>query len=548
MCSKSRKILLIGIFIALFDGLIQGAVADPEISLGTVNASAGDTVEVPVSFANDGTAAAIQIDIHYDSAQLASDDPVAGVALIPHGLASSIISPGIRRTVITPPSDNPLVKSGELVRLPFTVLTHAAAASRVITVSNVIISDAVGGNVTPGIVGGGLIGDPANLKSDQDADGMPDSWEITYSLNPFDAVDASIDTNGDGYTNLQDYQMGRDPIGQPQPIPSRLYLSNHASTNDTSRIVVIDPVTNREVTSIPMVEDPEGLVANPDGSMVYAAVGADLSVIDVQTNTEINHLSAVAGTDSTVGLLEDMAISPDGSALYLAYRRIPEATLEIKVLDASESDNPVVNGAIDDSSFDGCYAPLGLAVRPDGSELYLVCRPTAYGDPDRFYMVDTASGVVTQTATFARDSSNLTLINAVTVNHDGSRVYVSRTDRAGSTVEIFDGGTGGSVASITLPRNALPRHSVLSPDGSRLYVVDERLGTHVIDTANNTVLTTMSYTNTRGIDIVVSPDGSRLYVSLLFNVYVLDNATNAWSSTITGDFNHAYQMVLTPGN
>ncbi len=47
--------------------------------------------------------------------------------------------------------------------------------------------------------------------SDQDNDGMPDSWEQAYGLNPNDPVDSSGDLDRDGATNLQEYLAGTDP-------------------------------------------------------------------------------------------------------------------------------------------------------------------------------------------------------------------------------------------------------------------------------------------------------------------------------------------------
>jgi len=40
---------------------------------------------------------------------------------------------------------------------------------------------------------------------DTDADGMPDSWEAANNLNPFDPTDSAGDTDGDGYTNVEEY-------------------------------------------------------------------------------------------------------------------------------------------------------------------------------------------------------------------------------------------------------------------------------------------------------------------------------------------------------
>ena len=52
---------------------------------------------------------------------------------------------------------------------------------------------------------------------DRDADGMPDAWETQYGLNPDDASDASGNLDGDGYTNLEEFQRGTDPRAYNAP-------------------------------------------------------------------------------------------------------------------------------------------------------------------------------------------------------------------------------------------------------------------------------------------------------------------------------------------
>ena len=46
---------------------------------------------------------------------------------------------------------------------------------------------------------------------DSDNDGLPDDWEKKHGLNPNDASDATADSNGDGYTNIEDFINGLDP-------------------------------------------------------------------------------------------------------------------------------------------------------------------------------------------------------------------------------------------------------------------------------------------------------------------------------------------------
>ncbi len=45
---------------------------------------------------------------------------------------------------------------------------------------------------------------------DSDNDGMPDGWEVAKGLNPL-LNDAATDTDGDGYSNLQEYWAATDP-------------------------------------------------------------------------------------------------------------------------------------------------------------------------------------------------------------------------------------------------------------------------------------------------------------------------------------------------
>jgi len=46
---------------------------------------------------------------------------------------------------------------------------------------------------------------------DDDGDGMPDSWELRNGLDPLSPADASLDNDGDGLTNLEEYLGGTNP-------------------------------------------------------------------------------------------------------------------------------------------------------------------------------------------------------------------------------------------------------------------------------------------------------------------------------------------------
>ncbi len=53
--------------------------------------------------------------------------------------------------------------------------------------------------------------DPVSCPGDRDCDGMPDSWELIYGLNPDDPSDYLKDNDNDGLTNLEEFLAGTDP-------------------------------------------------------------------------------------------------------------------------------------------------------------------------------------------------------------------------------------------------------------------------------------------------------------------------------------------------
>ena len=58
---------------------------------------------------------------------------------------------------------------------------------------------------------GSFVGALPCVYIDTDSDGMPDSFENLYGLDPDDPADANYHNDTDGLTNLQEYLLGTDP-------------------------------------------------------------------------------------------------------------------------------------------------------------------------------------------------------------------------------------------------------------------------------------------------------------------------------------------------
>jgi hypothetical protein len=102
------------------------------------------------------------------------------------------------------------------------VLAHAGATlPRRDAVDRRIVESVRTGKVSRG---NGIINDPREVGGypdysfspeeapiDSDRDGMPDDWEKSHGLNAEQAADGNLDSDGDGYTNVEEYLNGTNP-------------------------------------------------------------------------------------------------------------------------------------------------------------------------------------------------------------------------------------------------------------------------------------------------------------------------------------------------
>lgn len=69
---------------------------------------------------------------------------------------------------------------------------------------------------------GDALGDACD--TDDDNDGMSDGFELAYGFHPFDSLDASEDADLDGLTNLDEFNLGTNPLSPDNPNNSHPFV------------------------------------------------------------------------------------------------------------------------------------------------------------------------------------------------------------------------------------------------------------------------------------------------------------------------------------
>lgn len=81
---------------------------------------------------------------------------------------------------------------------------------------------------------------------DADNDGLPDEWEKKYGLNVNDAADATKDSDGDGFTNTQEFEAKTDPTDRKDHPDYLNYLKVQTPLKETYM-----PIVFRKANKIP---------------------------------------------------------------------------------------------------------------------------------------------------------------------------------------------------------------------------------------------------------------------------------------------------------
>ena len=291
---------------------------------------------------------------------------------------------------------------------------------------------------------------------------------------------------------------------------------------------------------------PINAVHHPTDSTLYVAnsMSGTVSALEI-TNSATTQ--TVVRDDITVGtIVQDLAISPDGSTLYVLTKdgTGPNLPGDLVVIDTAT--NQVTDTiAVGDG-------PFSIVVTPDANTIYFnnemgdmliydtstLTQTGSISNVGFGYLALTPDGRTLFVTDFLGTTvaviliSTDSVIDTITVANNPGRSVVSARDilyvpniQSGS-VSVIDASTHDVITTINLPTTqapSVPTSTGATPDGTYIFVTDPGTGIlHVIDSFTNTVVANVPLSQSPEANATTfTPDGNTAYIS------------NVMSTTIT---------------
>ncbi|EOD20495.1 hypothetical protein EMIHUDRAFT_208373 [Emiliania huxleyi CCMP1516] len=250
----------------------------------------------------------------------------------------------------------------------------------------------------------------------------------------------------------------------------------------------------RRVAALPASDEFYTVAASPNGSAVFVADFSNHEIRRVEVATGAVTTLAGSGEEGAADGVGDaaefdspygVALSSDASALFVAdssnhkIRRVEVATGAVTTL-AGSGESGDADGVGDAAQF---CSPLGLAISPDGSALFV-----ADYSNNKIRRVEVATGAVTTLAGSGEDggadgvgdAAQFCYPHGISISPDGGALFVADVDNhkirrvevaTGEVTTLAGSGTRGSTDGVgdASELNG-PVEVALSPDGSTLLV------------------------------------------------------------------------------
>ena len=262
------------------------------------------------------------------------------------------------------------------------------------------------------------------------------------TVTVLDVVDVRID---------REIPVGHNPVAvAASSVRNEVYVVNSGPDGGQGSLSVIDTEKNAVETTIPLERDPLSIDLDADGAFAYVAnAGSNsVSVIDLKARQEVARIGA---GDEPV----EARISPDGRTLVVANRRGNSVTV-VSLKDRSVR-----------AVFEGCPGASDVTILPDSSKAFAACSgghqimaialadsKTYPGQPDRLESL----------LDVGRAPLHLAL------KPDGGELFVSNS-ASDSISEVI---TGTDDVSGAYLMGEEPVRGLVSSDNSLLYVANFR--------------------------------------------------------------------------
>ncbi len=289
-----------------------------------------------------------------------------------------------------------------------------------------------------------------------------------------------------------------------------LYVANEGANT----VSVISTSAGSVEQNITVGTQPQAVVFSPDGSTAYVVNYGSGTVSAIATKDQ-SVTNTVEVGQSTYSIPEGLALSPDGSKLYVTFGYRADTPYcpgnppapgtcpgEVAVFDTTDIQKPpsyLQVGAV----------PMGIAITPDGT---------------RAFVADSGSGQVTEIEDLNTEPTvDPTPIdvggmpNQVAVTPGGRIVYV--TNSSENQVSAIDASTGKLTGTISDPKSTLagPIGVATNPNSGSAYVANFDSTSpgelSVLDTATGAVSGTVQGLDAHPFGVTYSPDGKTAYVS-----------------------------------
>lgn len=156
--NASRIVLWVGLVVFGFTSS-DTLEAQPSLMAGSATGAPGDTLTIPVTFANDDRVVGFQFDLQFNDTPFTPGPLTDGPALSPHIRHASTPSAGTIRVLVRPEVTPtlPRINSGLIFSVSFTIRAEATPGTYDLTLVGVIFSDQSADVVSPGTLTNGQI-------------------------------------------------------------------------------------------------------------------------------------------------------------------------------------------------------------------------------------------------------------------------------------------------------------------------------------------------------------------------------------------------------